>query len=192
MRTPGHVVLNLFLLGRGRPGLAVLAGAALPDLPIALLYGYERLRGTPEERIWSEAYQRPLWQALIHGAHSFPLALAGLGASALARSKTGLAFFSSMALHSLGDLPLHGEDAHRHFFPLSDWRFESPISYWDVRRHARVAAAAEAAAVAFAARRLARHTSGAATAALAAVSLWYVDGYLRTFVFGDGRWRPYF
>ena len=36
-----------------------------------------------------------------------------------------------MLLHSLGDFPLHHDDAHRHFFPFSDWRFISPISYWD-------------------------------------------------------------
>lgn len=30
-----------------------------------------------------------------------------------------------------GDLPLHHDDAHRHFFPFLEWRFVSPVSYWD-------------------------------------------------------------
>ena len=34
-------------------------------------------------------------------------------------------------LHVAGDFPVHHDDAHRHFFPLSDWRFASPVSYWD-------------------------------------------------------------
>jgi hypothetical protein len=41
------------------------------------------------------------------------------------------------------DLPLHREDAHGHFFPLSSWRFMSPVSYWDVRHYGAYAAAAE-------------------------------------------------
>ena len=42
--------------------------------------------------------------------------------------------FLSMILHSLGDLPVHNDDAHRHFFPFSNYRFISPFSYWD-RNH---------------------------------------------------------
>jgi len=34
-------------------------------------------------------------------------------------------------------LPVHAEDAYRHFWPLTDWRFFSPLSYWDVNHHAR-------------------------------------------------------
>jgi hypothetical protein len=40
-----------------------------------------------------------------------------------------------MVLHHLEDLPLHGEDAHRHFWPLSNVRIFSPISYWDARSY---------------------------------------------------------
>jgi len=43
-------------------------------------------------------------------------------------------FFASMVLHHLCDLPLHHDDAHRHFFPFSNIRFTSPVSYWD-RNH---------------------------------------------------------
>ena len=56
-------------------------------------------------------------------------------------------FFVSMATHCLADLPLHNDDAHRHFFPLSDWRFESPVSYWDPRHSGAYVAAAEIAMV---------------------------------------------
>lgn len=36
-----------------------------------------------------------------------------------------------MAVHCLIDLPVHHDDAHRHFFPFSEYRFFSPVSYWD-------------------------------------------------------------
>ena len=36
-----------------------------------------------------------------------------------------------MMLHAFGDLPVHHDDGHCHFFPFSEWRFASPVSYWD-------------------------------------------------------------
>ncbi len=43
-----------------------------------------------------------------------------------------LAIFSLAAIsHSLGDFFLHANDSHAHFWPLSGWRFSSPVSYWD-------------------------------------------------------------
>jgi len=41
------------------------------------------------------------------------------------------------------DFPFHAEDAHKHFWPLSDWRFHSPFSYWDNRRCADFVSLAE-------------------------------------------------
>lgn len=40
-----------------------------------------------------------------------------------------------MALHCLTDLLVHREDAHAHFFPVSSWRFISPVSCWDPRHY---------------------------------------------------------
>ena len=53
-------------------------------------------------------------------------------------------FFLSVLCHAFCDLPVHVHDAHRHFFPLSDYRFISPWSYWDVRYHGRTVALVEA------------------------------------------------
>jgi len=38
-----------------------------------------------------------------------------------------------MLLHCMLNFPSHNDDAHRHFYPFGDWRFESPVSYWDTR-----------------------------------------------------------
>ncbi len=38
---------------------------------------------------------------------------------------------ASMVLHHLADLPLRHDDAHQHFWPLSSFRFISPVSYYD-------------------------------------------------------------
>ncbi len=49
-----------------------------------------------------------------------------------------LLFFALAALiHMASDFPVHAEDAHKHFWPISDWRFYSPFSYWDIRHFGR-------------------------------------------------------
>ena len=46
-------------------------------------------------------------------------------------------------LHLTFDLPFHHDDDHPHFWPFSDWRFTSPLSYWDPAHDGRVIALAE-------------------------------------------------
>ena len=177
MRTQGHAVINLCVLGEvlaPGSGPAVLAGAIVPDLPIVVLWTRERLRGRPEEDIWRSVYPKKPWIDLIHGAHSLPLAALGLAASALLSAPAGVAFFASVLLHSLSDLPLHAEDAHRHFLPLSSWRFVSPISYWDVRHHGRTVTFVEMLAVMAAGACLWPGAAMLERAALVAVALGYV------------------
>ena len=186
MQTPGHAVLNLALLGGGaHPTLVlpILAGAVAPDVPIVILYLREHyLRGLPDERIWSESYQRPFWLNLIHGVHSVPLGLLGaLGAWGLGWMP-GAAFFASALLHALGDLPVHAQDAHRHFLPFSHYRFISPLSYWDVRYHGRAVALGELLLVLAASVWLGWKAPIEGRLALAAVVGWYVHTYRKTFL----------
>jgi len=54
-----------------------------------------------------------------------------------------VAFFLSMTLHVAGDLPLHREDAHAHFFPFTDWHYISPVSYWDPAHFGAIAGGLE-------------------------------------------------
>ena len=48
-----------------------------------------------------------------------------------------------MATHCLTDLHGHREDAHGHVFPLTSWRFESPVSYWDPEYYGLIMTGAE-------------------------------------------------
>jgi hypothetical protein len=146
MNTPAHAIINLLILTR-RPGhakaAAIVAGALLPDLVIILFYAWHLIQGTTEADIWSVEYYRPLWQAWVDSLHSIPLCVGAIMLSWYARRPLLLALFSSMLLHSLGDLPLHHDDAHRHFFPFLDWRFSSPVSYWDPEHHGQWASLIE-------------------------------------------------
>ena len=188
MQTPGHVVLNLTLIGSafGHEG-AVIAGAIVPDLPIFILYLYERARKTPPEVIWSVCYQHEHWLAIIHGAHSIPIALFGIAAGWLVNSPAMMLFFTSVLAHASCDFPLHAIDAHRHFFPLSEYRFISPLSYWDVRYHGKTVAQIEAFLVLVCSIYLylvmgPRWTAIPAPALatlLALVNVWYAQNYFR-------------
>ena len=147
MNTPGHAVVNLLVLGRrDRASLfaPIALGAILPDLPMMLFYLYQKTwLGTPERTIWSESYHEPGWQGFFDIFNSLPLlALAALVAYAMKLPRV-LALFASMMIHAFCDFFLHHDDAHRHFFPFSERRFASPVSYWDPRYYGAIVSSIE-------------------------------------------------
>ena len=139
VNTPAHVAVNMLVLtGRAPPRaqLVVLIGAVLPDAPMFWFYFYQKvLRGRAESFIWDHAYFQAGWQNFFDAFNSIPLFAVGLLASWMLRARLWMLLFASLLLHVALDLPLHNDDAHRHFFPLSDWRFTSPVSYWDPRHY---------------------------------------------------------
>lgn len=147
MITPSHSVINLLLIGQGKPPfsqLAIIIGSILPDAPMFLFYFVEKvINRTPESLIWQEHYYLDGWQNFFDVFNSLPFIVVGFAFMWWRQSSVGMVFFASMALHVLGDLPLHHDDGHRHFFPFSDWRFESPVSYWDPNHYGNIVAPIE-------------------------------------------------
>jgi hypothetical protein len=136
MNTPSHAIVNYAILSHLAPQQTwpIVFGAILPDLPMLVLVIWAKANGIPGQQVWSEIYWQPFWQDFTHYFHSIPIALA-LAIAAHYLNQPWLKYLGfSLILHSLGDLPLHHDDAHRHFLPLSQWRFISPVSYWD-RNH---------------------------------------------------------
>ncbi|MEM9151583.1 MAG: hypothetical protein AAGB19_14170 [Cyanobacteria bacterium P01_F01_bin.3] len=142
MNTPAHAVFNLALLGRkNKPewNPLIIWGALIPDLAMFGFYALLKLANIPERQIWSVEYYRPFWQNTFDLFNSIPLALVGM-AIALYFSRTAIAvLFGSIILHCIQDLPLHADDGHRHFWPFSQFRFESPVSYWDPNHYGMIA-----------------------------------------------------
>lgn len=137
MNTPAHSIINLAILRRGKfasDTWPILIGSWLPDAAMFIFYGWAKWVGIPDSIIWSETYYLPFWQNIFAVGNSIPLALLGFGICCWLRRLGWVAMFASMLLHHLADLPLHHEDAHQHFWPLSSYRFISPVSYWD-RQH---------------------------------------------------------
>ena len=148
MNTPAHAVFNLVVLARGGPPraqLVVIAGALLPDTPMFIFYFIQRvILKTPESVIWSQSYYQASWQDFFDFFNSAPLIGLGLVVALVAKMRLSALFFLSMGLHIVADFPLHHDDAHRHLYPFSDWRFQSPLSYWDPRYHGVLIASLEA------------------------------------------------
>lgn len=147
MNTPSHAILNLTLLGKTiypQTNLIIVLGGILPDIPIFIFYGWAKLIAKiPENKIWSEAYYDPIVQDLVALFHSIPLAVIGLIIAIFFEWKMIQVFCLSLILHSLLDLPVHNDDAHRHFFPFSNYRFISPLSYWDPKHYGNIVAFVE-------------------------------------------------
>ena len=124
-----------------------MLGAVLPDLPIVALWAVATLVWRqPQHVTWSETYFRPAWQTAVDVPHALPVLAVALAATWLPPIRdthapgprsAGFwrALLASMMLHAAADLLTHHDDAHRHLWPLGDWRFASPVSYWDPRHH---------------------------------------------------------
>ena len=152
MNTPAHVIYSLVLLGRENAAkfvIAIAAGAVLPDLFMILFYAYEKLLGTPEQVIWQDHYYRPFWQNLFDTTNSLPLLGIALAVAWYTRHRAWALLFASMMIHCLLDFPVHHDDGHRHFFPFSEFRFRSPVSYWDPEHYGNLVAFVEMASFLF-------------------------------------------
>ncbi|MCU0541022.1 MAG: hypothetical protein MUE44_02400 [Oscillatoriaceae cyanobacterium Prado104] len=147
MNTPSHAIINLAILGRNQHpewNLLIVAGGILPDIPIFLFYFWAKyIARLPEATIWSTAYYEPAVQNIVALFHSIPLAGIGWLVGYYFGWQSLQILCLSTILHSLGDLPVHHDDAHRHFFPFSNYRFISPISYWDRNHYGSIVAVVE-------------------------------------------------
>lgn len=144
MNSPTHTLLALALLskrGDKKRNWAVVLGSIIPDAAIYLWAPYQRfVNGVSGETLWRELYFAQPMQNLIAYFNSIPIygVLAVIGYAARAKTWGKLTLFFALAalIHMATDLPVHNHDAYRHFWPLSDWRFISPFSYYEREHHA--------------------------------------------------------
>ncbi len=144
MNSPTHSLLAMALLskrGHSKRNWAVFMGSVIPDIAIYLWYPYQSfIKGESGRRIWNELYFEPPMQNLIALFNSIPIYavmfLIGFFARGRLWGKCLLVFALAALIHMATDLPVHAHDAYRHFWPLSDWRFFSPFSYYEADHHA--------------------------------------------------------
>ena len=142
MNTPAHLALSVFVWRSEVNWGAVIAvciGALLPDLPMIGFYLYQKFwLGMPENIIWNVSYFKADWQLFFDLFNSIPIFLGLAIVFYFLGLRVALLLVASALLHLALDFPLHHDDAHRHFLPFSNWRFESPVSYWDSRHYGHI------------------------------------------------------
>lgn len=142
MNTPAHLLLGAAAFGRperkGSFGAAIL-GALAPDVSLYVMVSVSIWgMGIPAQVVFRELYYSDAWQAVFAVDNSFILWGLALGLALWRRSHVFVAFTGAALLHLTFDFPLHTHDARQHFWPLSAWVFESPVSYWDNAAYAGV------------------------------------------------------
>lgn len=134
MNTIAHIVVASAVLAKPaepRHNWAIVAGAIVPDASMFVFFAWSRIQGWSGDETWNVHYWTEPWQTLGAVSNSFVL-FGLLLALALSRSWSLTTVACIAALLHIGlDFPLHADDAHRHFWPVTDWRFFSPVSYWD-------------------------------------------------------------
>lgn len=135
MNTPAHLLVGLGAMGR--PGhraiiAAALVGAIIPDLSLYVMIFWEAIiKGTSPEIIFNQVYFSDFWMAVFAIDNSLILWGLGLASAYALRREWAVALCGAALLHILTDFPLHMEDARPHLWPLTSWKFISPISYWN-------------------------------------------------------------
>jgi len=139
MITTTHVILNTALLGSKKHperNWPIILGALLPDIPTFLVLFSPLYYAIGAKTLLNYMFL----QHCTDWFHSIPLAIAGVFLCLAFRFKSGVYCFVSVVLHDLEDLPLHAQFAHKHFLPISNYVFHSPISYWELPYHAYLVA----------------------------------------------------
>lgn len=142
MNTPAHLVFGAVAFGRPdvpRTTFGALAGSLAPDISLYLMTAVSIWGlGISPQTVFRELYYSGGWQQVFAIDNSFVLWGLALAVATRARSAPAIAFTGAALLHLAFDFPLHTHDARMHFWPLTEWRFESPVSYWDDGAHARL------------------------------------------------------
>lgn len=146
MLTNTHILVAATVLTRRRfttkQNLAIIAGGVFPDLSVFVMAAVGRMPGSTITNLWRKPdgmYWQEPWQFLSALSNSIPLyvVLLLLFMFLVRRAQDRKAlwlgcalFLAACLLHVLFDFPLHADDAHAHFWPLTGARFHSPVSYW--------------------------------------------------------------
>ncbi len=152
MNSPTHSLIALAALSKkGQPkrNWAVFLGSLIPDAFIYLCWIWLTfVENKTQSEIWEQIYFAEPMQLTASVFNSVPLygALAIIGFINRARiwGQLLLVFCLAALIHFAFDFPVHGHDAYAYFWPFSDWKFHSSLSYWEVDYHARWVSLVEA------------------------------------------------
>jgi len=149
MNTPAHLIFGLAAFGDpARKGViaAALAGAMIPDASLYLMAGtHLMILDTPANVVFGELYFSDAWQSIFRVDNSIILWGIALVIGIMMRSQIVIALCGAALLHLGFDFLLHHDDGRAHFWPISNWIFQSPVSYWDGNHYGNIVGPIEAA-----------------------------------------------
>ena len=138
MNTPAHLIFGMTAFAKvGQPKViaAALAGGLIPDLSLYLMAGWHLgVLGTPTDIVFGQLYFSNTWQSIFRIDNSMILWVIALVLGIMWRAPVMIALCGAALLHLGLDFLLHHDDGRAHFWPVTNWIFQSPVSYWD-RRH---------------------------------------------------------
>ncbi len=148
MRTYSHALLTLAAARRLEPDNSLsspgaFAGATISDVPagIGATWLWVRRGRYSREDFLKEICGRNVFRRSDAGLHStlpvtiFLLMYAALGGVKYDQRRVLFAFLLGWAGHEAAGVLTHGSDARPLFWPVSDLRFRSPISYRERERY---------------------------------------------------------
>ncbi|MGJ8570760.1 MAG: hypothetical protein ACSHXI_08675 [Hoeflea sp.] len=148
MNTPTHMLIGAALFARkDYPSVsaAALVGGLAPDIPMLVMVAYAtRIAGISEQQVYSTLFFSERWQQVFAIDHSFFVWGVLIAAGVVFHWKAVVAFGGAGFAHAAVDFLTHHDDARRQFWPLSDWTFKSPVSYWDQAYYGALVAPFEA------------------------------------------------
>ena len=166
MQTQTHALIGAYFFGKRDPTLMTVGAVAgiVPDLPMFVIVATLLAMGRGGQEIFGHDYFQPWWQHINGLAHSlilWPLALVAALVARRARPPARwpailLAAAAGGVAHAGIDFLCHRDDAHMQFWPISDWKFISPVSYYDPAHFGRAMMLFEAGLGLFMAWRLLR------------------------------------
>lgn len=150
MRTFSHAIVTAALgsqaKAKGGSLAAFVVGSVLPDLPLGVLTVLALINSTDMDAamVYMDQlyYESALWIALHNTPHSFVvMAVLSLLAYAFKQNRWGcwlLWYAAGASLHIAVDILTHAMDGPMFLYPLSTFRFQSPVSYWNPEYYGRV------------------------------------------------------
>ena len=142
MNTPAHIIFAAAAFARPyerKRTLAALAGALAPDLSLYVMAGIAiYILGISPYVVFDELYFSDAWQQVFAVDNSFFVWGFAFGVAWWLGARNAMVFAASGLMHLAFDFPLHHDDGRPHFWPFSDWVFQSPVSYWDRAHHAGI------------------------------------------------------
>lgn len=143
MITPSHIIYSWALAKKTEPSdsttaiirrrtLAFVLGALFPDTPTYLFFFVNSfILGYSGSQMWGDMYFNSAWSIPITLTHSFLVWPILIFIASYFKWRYLRWFSISALLHATVDFCVHTDDAYRHFYPFSNWKFNSPISYYN-------------------------------------------------------------